>query len=128
MKQCRDTAQRRLIRSLLAGNRSHPTADEIYELAREQNPSISRGTIYRNLNQMADNGEIVRLSMPLGPDHYDSTTSAHYHFLCRHCKRVLDTGLAYKNELNVAAPGLPGCQTEFHRLTLVGLCDRCRKQ
>lgn len=58
MKQSRNTSQRQLVRDLLEGNFSHPTADEIYELARKANPSISRGTVYRNLNLLADSGEI----------------------------------------------------------------------
>mgnify|MGYP001157441651 CR=1 FL=1 len=127
MKQSRNTSQRQLVRDLLEGNFSHPTADEIYELARKANPSISRGTVYRNLNLLADSGEILRLNMPIGPDHYDSRTHPHYHFLCRCCGRVIDTGLPYDSSLNLAAPELPGCKTESHRLILIGLCPQCNK-
>jgi len=61
----------------MENNYSHPTADEVYEMARKGNPNISRGTVYRNLNLLAENGEIARLNMPIGPDHYDCQTPHH---------------------------------------------------
>lgn len=128
MKQTRNTLQRQLIRDLLAGSNTHPTADQVYELARETCPSISRGTVYRNLNLLAESGEILRLSMPVGPDHYDGLTENHYHFLCRCCNRVVDTGLPYDDALNREAPGLPGFKTEWHKLVLVGLCPECSRE
>lgn len=128
MKQTRNTPQRQLIRGLMEGNRTHPTADEIYELARRKNPTISRGTVYRNLNLLSESGEIRRLSMPVGPDHYDSQMQNHYHFLCRCCNRVFDTGLPYDDQLNLVTPGIPGCKTEWHRLILVGLCPECNQR
>lgn len=123
IKQTRNTPQRQLIRSLLQDNINHPTADEIYELARKENPSISRGTVYRNLNLLSDCGEIRRLMMPIGPDHFDFNASHHYHFLCRCCNRVLDACLPYDEDLNMMSPS--GCKTEWHKLILVGLCSDC---
>ncbi|MEG2843734.1 MAG: transcriptional repressor, partial [Ruthenibacterium sp.] len=82
-------------------------------------------TVYRNLNLLADNEEITRLKMPLGPDHYDYHTKNHYHFLCRNCNRVLDTLIPYYDALNLETANIPGCKTEWHRLILVGLCPDC---
>lgn len=124
-KQTRNTPQRSLVRELLNGNHTHPTADEVFDLARQQKPNISRGTVYRNLNLLAENGEILRLTMPMGPDHYDSKTRNHYHFICRSCCRVFDAGLPYDERLNRAPSGQPGCKVEWHRLILVGLCADC---
>lgn len=123
----RSTPQYRLVADLMRDNMDHPTADEIYALAREQAPSISRGTVYRNLNRLADEGAIARLTMPSGPDHYDSVTARHTHFLCRSCNRVFDTQLPYDIALDTSIPGLPGFNVEWHRLILVGECPTCRK-
>lgn len=125
VKQTRNTPQRELIRALLEGNALHPTAAEVYELARKAAPSIGRGTVYRNLNLLAEGGEIARLQMPLGPDHYDAVTRHHYHFLCRNCCCVLDTKIPYAPALNLETANVPGCKTEWHRLILVGLCPDC---
>ena len=123
MKQSRNTQQRNLIRELLDNNYDHLTADEIYEIIRKKNPTISRGTVYRNLNVLSDSGEIRKLTMPTGPDHYDCMRETHYHFLCSECNCVLDVDLEYNSALNEVTP--PGCKTEYHSLVLIGLCPKC---
>jgi Fe2+ or Zn2+ uptake regulation protein len=125
LAQMRNSQQRNLIVRLLENNRTHPTADELYEMARAQEPKISRGTVYRNLNLLSDLGELQRLSVPGGPDHYDSNTNKHYHFFCRKCGRVFDAPIPYHDELNCTPEAMKGFQTESHRLLLIGLCPDC---
>lgn len=124
-KHLRNTAQRKLTLDAVLAMRSHPTADQVYAYVRTQDAHISRGTVYRNLNILSELNEIRRMSMPIGPDHYDHRVDNHYHFCCRGCGRVVDTGLPYNEELNRATPGIAGYQTEWHRLVLVGLCPDC---
>lgn len=126
MKQTRNTAQRDLIRRIMLGNKSHPTAEEVLVLAQAENPSISFGTVYRNLNLLSETGEILRLHMPDSPDHYDSTLAPHYHFLCHRCNKLQDIDLPYDPTLNNAAP--EGCLTASHQLTLIGLCAECQAE
>ena len=56
--QRRNTKQRKLVLDAVRQSYNHPTADEIYNVVREQDDKISRGTVYRNLNLLADAGEI----------------------------------------------------------------------
>lgn len=128
MKQIRHSKQRELILSLFKDNYTHPTADEVYDMVRKINPKISRGTVYRNLNLLADMGEIRRISMTDGPLHFDCVTSNHYHFFCRQCHKVFDTSIPYQAELNSTPSHMQGFKTEGHRLMLVGLCPDCLKQ
>lgn len=125
MKQTRNTPQKQLVRNLLINNNDHPTAEEVFIKARKKNSKISRATVYRNLNLLADSGEIRRLHMPLGSDHYDFRTDNHYHFLCKNCYKVLDAQIPYNEELNRVIPSIDGCKTEWHKLILVGLCHEC---
>ena len=124
----RNTHQRQLVLDIVRADHSHPTAVEIYDQAREQDPTISKGTVYRNLNLLADMGEIRRLQMPFGADHYDYELKGHYHFICRCCNKVVDANLEYMDNLNEANAGLPGYNTEWHRLLLVGLCPECNQK
>ncbi|NLD10790.1 MAG: transcriptional repressor [Clostridiales bacterium] len=121
----RNSQQRKLIAGIMKDNYDHPTADEIYELSRIKEPAISRGTVYRNLNQLVEMGEISKLTMPVGPDHFDCREQNHYHFLCRKCHKVFDTPLEYDDSLNVAPGSMEGFRIEGHRLLLVGLCPQC---
>lgn len=121
----RNTKQRSLIMQIMERNIDHPTADEVYERARIRDTHISRGTVYRNLNGLAECGELRRISMPEGPDHYDSRIEEHYHFVCRGCNKVVDVELPYHGEFDDTPATLLGYCVEHHRLILVGLCPEC---
>ena len=48
--------QREEIINILKESYSHPTAEEVYLLAKEKNPNISLGTVYRNLKLLTEEG------------------------------------------------------------------------
>ena len=74
--------QRELIKEFLMTRKDHPTADIIYQSVRKENPNISLGTVYRNLTLLCGDGEINRLNVGDGTDHFDADISPHYHFVC----------------------------------------------
>ena len=45
---------------------THPTADEVYQMVRARLPYISLGTVYRNLDMLAEAGEILLLEALAG--------------------------------------------------------------
>ena len=53
--------QREALLTLLRSTRSHPSADWLYENLRKEFPNISLGTVYRNLAQLAENGDILKI-------------------------------------------------------------------
>ena len=53
--------QRELILETVMENPVHPTADTVYAMVREQEPNISLGTVYRNLNLLAEQGILRRI-------------------------------------------------------------------
>lgn len=128
IRPMRHSRQRELVLQTVRRSLDHPIADLIYERAREEDSSISKGTVYRNLNLLSELGEIRKLKMPFGPDHYDFNMDGHYHFICRNCCKVVDANIPYNEGLNEAKAELPGFTTEWHRLILVGLCDECNEK
>ena len=46
----RRTIQRALVLSAVMELNDHPTAEEVYRYAAQRTPTISRGTVYRNLS------------------------------------------------------------------------------
>ena len=56
--------QRESIINFLTGRTDHPTADAVYQYLRNDLPTISLGTVYRNLNQMAASGRITTTPAP----------------------------------------------------------------
>ncbi len=119
--------QRQLIKEVLITRKDHPTADIVYQNVRMQNPNISLGTVYRNLTRLAENGEIIRLNVGDGSDHFDADISPHYHFVCCACGSVtdLDADPDQIDALNaLAAEGFEG-HVAGHITYFYGTCQNC---
>ena len=63
----RMSKQRRTILDIVkSGRLGHPTAADVYDEVRKTMPNISLGTVYRNLNMLADDGDISRVDLRNG--------------------------------------------------------------
>ena len=104
------SVQRDIVYEVLKSTKEHPTADTVYEMARELAPNISKGTVYRNLNQLVDNGMAIKVPAVLEKDRFDADISRHSHLICEKCGAVIDfDDSKYKiniklNESNGAVP------------------------
>ena len=86
------------------------------------------GTVYRNLNQLAEAGMIAKHSFGvLSIDHFDYNTSPHYHFVCKCCNAVIDLPMEHSGFASIdeaASEGFDGL-IEEHRLYFCGICKNC---
>ena len=120
--------QRDMIKDFLMSRKDHPTADVVYMNVRQQYPNISLGTVYRNLTLLADIGEIQRLRLGDGVDHFDADTSMHYHFICNDCNSVIDLEMDSIESINeIAAKHFDGL-IAGHVTHFYGSCGACTKQ
>lgn len=124
----RNTVQRDLVLEAVKALRSHATAEEVYRAVVREHPRVARGTVYRNLNQLAAEGEIQKLEMPEGPDRFDHRTHRHYHAKCARCGRVLDVEMDYLADLAGLVKDAHGFSIEGHNLVFTGLCSACREE
>ncbi len=120
--------QREAILSFLQSRRDHPTAELVYSNVKDTFPNISLGTVYRNLNQLAEAGIIAKHSFGgLGIDHFDYNTVPHQHFVCTRCNAVLD--LAMKDVdfsfIDTAASKDFDGLIQGHKLYFCGICKDC---
>ena len=90
MEARRNTIQRQLILSAVKELDIHATAEQVVEHLAKTHPTIGRATVYRNLNQMAEAGELLRIGSFHGATHYDHNCHEHYHFACNDCKKIFD--------------------------------------
>jgi len=117
--------QREMIKDFLMSRHDHPTADVVYMNVRQQNPNISLGTVYRNLTLLADIGEIQRLRLGDGVDHFDADISTHYHFVCSDCGSVIDLQMDSIDAItDVAAKNFDG-SINGHVTYFYGSCGHC---
>lgn len=120
--------QRDSIKEFLTGRKDHPTADMVYMGVRKSFPNISLGTVYRNLTLLADIGEIARIRVGDGVDHFDADTSPHYHVICNECGSVMDLDMEIVNSLTEAASKSFNGMIEGHVTYFYGRCDKCCKE
>ena len=124
----RETRQRALIYALVASTDAHPTADWIYERARESMPRLSLGTVYRNLQVLAREGKIRAIDAWGKTTRYDADLSTHYHFICTSCGAIRDVSKPAGEDARLAGLfALPGFSVASHRLEFQGLCASCSK-
>lgn len=120
--------QRELVLRTVLENPIHPTAGAVYRQVRRQNPKISLGTVYRNLNFLAEMGLLKKISMPVGSDRFDGRLDEHYHMACTRCGQVFDVECGALQELDRRILELQGFQVQDRHLLLTGLCRECRQQ
>ncbi len=89
-----------MILDVVLAHQDHPAADQIYAEVRELDPRISRGTVYRNLKRLADNGEIQPVKMVNG-ERLDYRQDL---LLCTSCGRLLDAPVPYQSRLDEIFP------------------------
>ncbi len=83
------TKQRKIILEYLQSVTSHPTAEQVYEGVKKKLPKISLGTVYRNLQNMSEEGEILKLEIN-GEFHFDACKKSHQHLVCKKCGKIID--------------------------------------
>lgn len=123
----RNTIQRAMVLEAVNRLKSHATAEEIYEAVVREHPHISKATVYRNLNQLAEEGAIQKLEMPDGPDRFDHQLHRHYHAKCSRCGRVFDVEMDYMEGLARLVRDAHGFSIDGHNLVFTGLCTACQR-
>ena len=122
----RSTKQRQVILDVLEHTKSHPTADEVYQLVRKKIPRISLGTIYRNLEKLSASGTITKIENAGGQNRYDGDAAPHYHARCCECGKIKDVELDPIKEINQVACEIEQFNITDHKLEFIGLCHHCQ--
>lgn len=127
----RNTIQRKLVLDSARQLANHPTAHEIYQHTREACPSISKGTVYRNIALLVGEGLLRRVEVPGGADRIDFNTSEHCHLLCDKCGGAFDIDVPGAAEFLGGVRGksysAEGYSVHSCGILLKGLCPQCNE-
>ena len=119
------TRQRKVILEELCKVDTHPSADEVYALVRKRLPRISLGTVYRNLEILAESGDIQKLEPSCTLKRFDGKTEHHYHLTCIRCDRVVDAPADFDITINHELKNDTDFKIIGHKLEFVGICPEC---
>ncbi|SDP53502.1 Fur family transcriptional regulator [Desulforhopalus singaporensis] len=120
------TTQRQIILEELGKVTSHPTANEVYDMVRKRLPRIGLGTVYRNLELMADSGIILKLEVGGTQKRFDATVVPHYHIRCSACGRVDDVEIEVQDQINEEAEKVSKYKVLGHHVEFSGICQQCQ--
>lgn len=126
--QKRNTIQRKLVVDAVRELHCHATADDVYELIAKEHPTIGKGTVYRNLMILAENGEIKRVEIPNGADRFDHTLCEHYHVRCIKCGSVCDVDMDALPHLENRIHDTHGIKILDYDILFKGICPDCQRE
>lgn len=118
------TRQRAAILEVIREDRCrHYTAEEIFELAKQKLPTISRATVYNNLHSLEQEQIIRRLTAEDGSARYDSSFIPHGHLYCSACGQISDFTIpGFAEVLGERAE----CIVDSYELKIRGICKECK--
>lgn len=118
--------QREAVLKVLKNTKSHPTATQVYEEVKKTIPNISLGTVYRNLSELYENGDIIKVAVGDGFEHFDADTSSHIHLRCKKCGSITDVYTTLDVGYELASE--TGFTPERSVCTVYGICKNCRQK
>jgi Fur family transcriptional regulator, peroxide stress response regulator len=117
------TPQRQAILKVLKGNRTHPSAENIYHGILKEYPAISFATVYNTLSKLAETEAIQALDIDPNKKRFDPRLSPHSHFYCRVCKKIYDVEEGHPFPKGVQRTS--GHIIEAVQINLKGVCKVC---
>jgi Fur family ferric uptake transcriptional regulator len=124
MNKQRMTIQKRIILEELGKTKKHPTAESLFDDVKKRLPEISIGTVYRNLELLAESGQAQRIIDRKRKNRFDGNPEGHFHVECTSCGRVDDlpdnTAEILKNDIDI------DYEITGYNLYFYGLCPDCK--
>jgi len=125
------TPQRLALLEAFAGDKTHPTAQDLFERLKPKFPSMSFATVYKTLDALAQAGltRTVRIGQAA---RFDPNTAPHHHLVCDACGEVFDVPVRSLNAGRAATRRIarvaPGFSIRAVERIYRGTCPRCAPQ
>ena len=127
-KNLRITKQRKLILETLLGCNNPISADEIYELIKED-IRVDLSTIYRNLNTLEENEILLKNTNIDGISYYQLNNEKHKHFItCTSCHKKFTIENCPVHSLEEKIEDETGFILTGHNFEFTGICPDCQRK
>ncbi len=127
-KELKATPQRISVLKELT-KKKHPTMDDLYEAIKQENPTMSLATVYKNISTLKDKGIVIEVNVSDGKMRYDIYSIPHIHIVCKNCQHIRD--VAYNENLFEYQSALEMHENiEIERLDIIAMtenCEMCKK-
>ena len=114
------TGQRRTILQVLTSSTDHPSVEDVYQRAKERDPSISIATVYRTLHLLDDMNLVQRHEFNENYSRFEVNLEHHHHLIDLETGKVIEFQNDELEELKARIADELGYQLVDHRLELYG--------
>jgi Fur family peroxide stress response transcriptional regulator len=123
------TVQRRHIFELMLGRTDHPSADQVYDDVKRRLPSVSRTTVYRVLELLAEIGAIRKVSSPGPAIRFDPIAQRHHHLVCQRCGQLIDLpDDQVRHRIQLPIANSHSFEIQDFSIHFQGICAGCRRK
>lgn len=121
------TVQRRVIFTALLERDDHPTVDHIFNDVKDRIPGVSRTTVYRTLETLADLG-LARRTNHIGAfARFDGYMEHHHHLVCVACGKVIDFQDPRLTLVDLPDVRRSGFAVVDYSIYFEGYCSNCKQ-
>ncbi len=124
--QRRNTDQKRVVLQCI-DCLGHATMEQVIENVHDVDSSISKSTIYRNVNVLLTENVIKKFKMNQ-VEVYETIKEKHYHFMCKECGHITDLNAKELDERFGNLKEVEGNQIEEVEIYFSGICKDCLKK
>ena len=125
----RITPQRLAILRVLAASDGHPSVEQIYARVKDDFPTTSLATVYKNVSLLKSLGEVLELGFSDDSNRYDGYKPyPHPHLVCTRCKKIIDSDLSMLQDLTQELVQETGFRIINHRMDFFGICPECQNK
>ena len=121
----RKSKQRELIYEMIAADKAHPTAQQVYDRLKSGLPMLSLGNVYRNIGILLEEKRLRSCEFGSGTVRYDAVTDGHYHFVCDACGGVSDMPMPLQAGITAVARKFSRHTINGHTIRFFGHCASC---
>ena len=122
----KQTRQRTAVAAALAEVDTFLSAQQLHGRLREQGDGVGLATVYRTLQQLADDGEVDVLRTGEAELMYRRcSTGHHHHLVCRVCRRTVEVDSVAVERWARTTAAEHGFVEVDHLLEVVGTCANC---
>lgn len=122
------THQRQVLYREILRMGGHPSPEGLYERVRQEIPSISLATVYKNIHTFLETGLLREVSLHHGSLRLEANFEPHHHLVCTRCRQIFDLPEEKLDEVKIRGGAPPGFRIQKVSVEVLGTCAACAKQ
>jgi Fur family ferric uptake transcriptional regulator len=123
------TAQRDLILDVFLRTEKHLSSEDLYQLAKEEDPNVGHTTVYRTLKLLVEAGLAREVRFGDGRMRYEHNYNHphHDHMICTECGKTIEFYSAELEAIQDAIVAKHKFRPTQHSLRIFGVCAQCQR-